>query len=96
MLLDTHAFILILMRSRGCGELSEFKNKKAKMKQFKIISEKHFDGYVAYALGIKGAVVSEGDTYEEALADVKAAIRCYIEVFGKETMENESPAMRLF
>lgn len=66
------------------------------MKRFKIISEKHSDGYVAYPLGIKGAVVGEGDTYEEALADVKSAIRCYIEVVGKETMENESPAIENF
>lgn len=58
------------------------------MKQFKIIIEKHSDGYAAYPLGIKGAVVGEGDTHEEALADVKSAIRCYIEVFGQETMEN--------
>jgi predicted RNase H-like HicB family nuclease len=66
------------------------------MKQFRIIIEKHSDGYVAYPLGIKGAVVGEGDTYEEALADVKSAIRCYIEVFGKETRENESPAIETF
>ena len=46
------------------------------MKQFRIIIEKHSDGYVAYPLGIKGAVVGEDDTYEEALADVKSAIRC--------------------
>jgi predicted RNase H-like HicB family nuclease len=58
------------------------------MKQFKIIIEKHSDGYVAYPLSIKGAVVGEGYTYQEALADVKSAIRCYIEVIGKETMEN--------
>lgn len=66
------------------------------MKQFRIIIEKHPDGYVAYPLGIKGVVVGEGDTCEEALADVKSAIRCYIEVFGKETMENESPAIETF
>jgi predicted RNase H-like HicB family nuclease len=66
------------------------------MKNLKIIIEKHSDGYVAYPLGIKGAVVGEGDTYEEALADVKSAIRCYIEVFRKETMENESPAIETF
>jgi len=66
------------------------------MKQFRIIIEKHPDSYVAYPLGIKGAVVGEGDTSEEALADVKSAIRCYIEVFGKETMENESPAIETF
>ena len=66
------------------------------MKQFRIIIEKHPDGYVAYPLSIKGAVVGQGDTYEEALADVKSAIRCYIEVFGKETMKNESPASETF
>jgi predicted RNase H-like HicB family nuclease len=43
------------------------------MKQFKIIIEKHSNGYLAYPLGIKGAVVGEGETYEEALADVKSA-----------------------
>jgi predicted RNase H-like HicB family nuclease len=66
------------------------------MKQFRIIIEKHPDSYVAYPLGIKGAVVGEGDTYEEALAAVKSAIRCYIQVFGQETMENESPAIETF
>ena len=66
------------------------------MKQFRIILEKKSDGYVAYPLGIKGALVGEGDTYKEALADVKSAIRCYIEVFGKQTMENESPAIETF
>ena len=48
------------------------------MKQFRIIIEKPSNGYLAYPLSIKGAVVGEGDTYEEALADVKSAIRCYI------------------
>ena len=45
------------------------------MQQIKIIVEKHADGYIAYPLGLKGVVVGEGDTYEEALADVKSAIR---------------------
>ncbi|MFB2837592.1 type II toxin-antitoxin system HicB family antitoxin [Floridanema evergladense] len=63
------------------------------MKQFKIIVEKHPDGYVAYPLGIKGAVVGQGDTYEEALADVNSAIRCYIEIFGKEMLEDDPPAI---
>ncbi|MEG3846547.1 hypothetical protein QT971_04825 [Microcoleus sp. herbarium19] len=66
------------------------------MKQFRIIIEKHPDGHVAYPLGIKGAVVGEGDTYEEALADVKSAIRCYIEIFGPEIMEEESSAVETF
>ena len=53
-------------------------------RQFKVIVEKHADGYVAYPLGLKGIVVGEGDTYEEALADVKPAIRFHIETFGKD------------
>jgi predicted RNase H-like HicB family nuclease len=54
------------------------------MKQFKIVIEKHSDGYVAYPIGIVGAIVGQGDTYEEALSDVKSAIACYVEIFGKE------------
>ncbi len=50
-------------------------------KQFKIIVEKHSDGYVAYPLGVKGVVVGEGDTYEEALINIKSAIRFHIETF---------------
>ena len=54
------------------------------MKQFKVVVERHSDGYVAYPLGIAGVVVGEGDTYEEALADVKSAIAFHIETFGYE------------
>ena len=61
------------------------------MKQFKVIVEKHPDGHVAYPLGLKGVVVGEGDTYEEALADVKSAIRFHIETFGQEVLETGSP-----
>ena len=59
------------------------------MRQLRIFIEKHPDGYVAYPLGIKGAVVGEGDTYEEALADVKSAIRCYREIFDSEIMKDD-------
>ena len=53
------------------------------MTDFKIIIEKHEDGFVAYPLGLKGVVVGEGDSYEEALVDVKSAIRFHIETFGE-------------
>ena len=59
------------------------------MRPFKIIVEKHPDGYVAYPLGLKGVVVGEGDTYEEALADVKSAIQFHIETFGLDAREGE-------
>lgn len=65
-------------------------------KQFKIIVEKHPDGYVAYPLGIKGVVVGEGDSYEAALADVKSAIEFHIETFGAEAFENEIPVLEAF
>ncbi|MCX6672771.1 MAG: hypothetical protein NTY37_03220 [Methanothrix sp.] len=57
------------------------------MQPIKIIIEKHLDGYVAYPIGIKGIVVGEGNTYEEALADVKSAIRFHLETFGREALE---------
>jgi predicted RNase H-like HicB family nuclease len=57
---------------------------------FKVIVEKHTDGYVAYPIGLKGVVIGEGDTYEEALADVNSAIRFHIETFGPEMVEEES------
>jgi len=65
-------------------------------RQFKIVVEKHADGYVAYPLGLKGVVVGEGDTYEEALADVKSAIRFHIETFGQDVFEAESPVLEAF
>jgi predicted RNase H-like HicB family nuclease len=55
-----------------------------------IIVEKHSDGFVAYPVGMKGVVVAEGDTYEEALADVRSAIAFHIETFGTEALELES------
>lgn len=66
------------------------------MRQYKIIVEKHSDGYVAYPLGLKGVVVGEGDTYEEALADVKSAIRFHIETFGEDVLEIEPPILEAF
>lgn len=62
------------------------------MKQIKIVVEKHPDSYVAYASGLKGVVVGEGDTYEEALADVKSAIQFHIETFGQEVLEENPKA----
>ncbi len=66
------------------------------MRNFKIIVEKHPDGYVAYPLGLKGAVVGEGESYEEALADVKSAIQFHIETFGGEAFETDSPVLEAF
>ncbi len=57
------------------------------MRKYKVIVEKHPDGYVAYPLGIKGVIVGQGDTYEQALSDVKSAIEFHIETFGAEALD---------
>jgi predicted RNase H-like HicB family nuclease len=62
----------------------------------KVIVEKHTDGYVAYPLGLKGVVVGEGDTYEDAMADVKSAIRFHIDTFGKDMLQADSPVLEAF
>ncbi|MBN4051346.1 type II toxin-antitoxin system HicB family antitoxin [bacterium AH-315-M05] len=59
------------------------------MKQVKIIVERHPEGYVAYPLGLKGVVVGEGNNYEEALADVKSAIKFHLETFKEEDLKKE-------
>ncbi len=64
--------------------------------RIKVIVEKHPDGYVAYPLGLKGVVIGEGNTYEDALADVKSAIQFHIETFGPEVLEVETPVLEAF
>jgi len=66
------------------------------MKQFKIIIEKHPDGYGANPMGLKGVVVGQGDTYEEALSDVKSAILFHIESFGEAVLDVEPPILEAF
>jgi predicted RNase H-like HicB family nuclease len=73
-----------------------FSKEAQTVKQFKIVVERHSDGYVAYPLGISGVVVGEGDTYEEALADVKSALAFHIETFGPGVIENETPVLEAF
>ncbi|MCX7110470.1 MAG: type II toxin-antitoxin system HicB family antitoxin [Proteobacteria bacterium] len=59
------------------------------MSQVKIILEKHVDGFVGYPLGLKGVIISQGDTYEEALMDVKSAIAFHIETFGSQVFDRD-------
>lgn len=71
-------------------------SRRPKMKHYKIVVEKHPDGYVAYPLGIKGVVVGQGDTYEEALSDVKSAIKFHIESFGEDVLDVDPPILEAF
>jgi predicted RNase H-like HicB family nuclease len=59
------------------------------MPPLKILIEKHTNGYVAYPVGMRGVVVGEGDTYDEAVADVTSAIRFHIETFGKDVFSDD-------
>jgi predicted RNase H-like HicB family nuclease len=66
------------------------------MKKLKIVIEKHQDGYVAYPVGIKGVVVGEGDSYEEALRDLQSALKFHVETFGTDALEGDSPVLEAF
>ena len=41
-------------------------------------------------------MVGQGNTYEEALSDVKSAIRFHIETFGEDVLEVEPPILEAF
>lgn len=66
------------------------------MRLFKIIVEEHPDGFIAYPLGLAGVVVGQGNSYDEAVADTKAAIAFHIESFGQEAFDDESEVIRAF
>ena len=66
------------------------------MTQLKFVVEQHTDGFVAYPLGLQGAVVGEGDTSDEALADAKSAAKFHIETFGAEAFPSDSPLLDAF
>lgn len=56
----------------------------------KFIVEQHSDGFIAYPLGLKGVVIGQGDTRDEALADAKSAAKFHCDTFGKEVLAEES------
>ncbi|PYV85148.1 MAG: hypothetical protein DMG05_23305 [Acidobacteria bacterium] len=66
------------------------------MRSVKIIIEKHPDGYVAYPVGIKGVIVGQGDSYEEALRDVQSALKFHLETFGPDSLDTEEPVIEAF
>ncbi len=67
------------------------------MKQVKIVIEKHADGYIAYPVGIKGVIVGEGDTYDEALHDIQSALKFHLDTFGPDSLEGEEgPVLEAF
>ncbi|TMQ05325.1 MAG: type II toxin-antitoxin system HicB family antitoxin [Deltaproteobacteria bacterium] len=59
------------------------------MRHFKSVIERHDDGYVAYPVGLRGIVIGQGDTLDEALADVRSAIQFHLETFDATLAEDE-------
>jgi len=62
----------------------------------KTVIEQHLDCFVAYPLGLNGVVVGEGDTNDDAMTDVRSAIRFHIETFGPDMLDQESPVIEAF
>ena len=53
-------------------------------------------GFCSLPIDIKGVVVGQGDTFEEALEDVKPAICTHVEAFGKDIADDGGPASGVF
>lgn len=62
----------------------------------KIVIEHFEDGYVAYPLGMKGIIVGQGDSFNEALGDVTSAISAHVEQFGPSVLLDEDSAVEAF
>ena len=60
------------------------------------IVEHHPDGFVAYPVGLRGVVVGQDDTREEAIADVTSAIRFRVETFEGEKPEADDALLDIF
>lgn len=62
----------------------------------KIIVEQHPDGFVAYPVGLRGIIVGQGETRQEALSDVTSAIEFHVETFGLAELESEDQVLDVF
>ena len=54
------------------------------MTHVKVVIEKCPDGYITYALGLKGVIVGQGQRYDAVLRDGISAICFHIETLGPE------------
>ena len=69
---------------------------RSQTSRIKVVIEHTDDGYVAYPLGLKGVVVGQGDSYEQALADVTSAIAAHLKEFGPDIIAPGSGAVEVF
>jgi len=61
----------------------------AMLRRIRIVVEQHGDNFVAYPLGVNGAVVGEGESAESALNDARSALRFHIETFGPQALDSD-------
>ncbi len=65
-------------------------------RRIKLVIERTEDGYVAYPLGMKGIIVAQGCSYDEALHQVRSAVQFHLDTFGDEVLEEASEAAEVF
>ena len=65
-------------------------------KDLEIIVEEHPVEFVAYPVGLRGVIVGQGDTIDEAVADVTSAIRFHAETFGATELEMDETLLDAF
>lgn len=63
------------------------------MRQIRIVVEHQSNRFVAYPLGVRGGKVSEGITYEEALAGLRVSTRLYPDSLAASLVEMRPPVL---
>lgn len=74
---------------------NELVSSKARVYRFSVVIEKDKDGYFAFSPQLQGCY-SQGDTYEEALENIRDAIRLHVEdrlESGEEVPQPESVSL---
>jgi predicted RNase H-like HicB family nuclease len=70
-------------------------NAKSRVYRFSVVIEKDKDGYFAFAPDLQGCYI-QGDTYEEALENIRDGIRLHVEDrldSGEEVPQPESVSL---
>ena len=81
---------------RGWDRREVQPRRPARIRHLKVIVEKRSTGYEAYPPGLQGVISGEGETFEDALADVRTAILNHIERSGPEIFEESPKILEVF
>jgi predicted RNase H-like HicB family nuclease len=85
-----------LLPTRDDRNVEQKQDRRSGLHSFKIVVEKNEDGFVSYPLGFSRCIVGQGDTADEAIADVQSAIRFHIDSFGKDAFADDSPLLHAY